>query len=752
MGNVNPAYYDRVRYTLQHIVQGNQEITEPIGWREDDKEYARNKSYHGIFAKFSNSLEFIDDGKDFINTVRSVHGVNAEIRLLKDVKDDEEKWVRAYTGFLDMSTWSQENNRVSIKFNSGGLEKILKARRSDKIELERLTNLKGSAIDPLQIDRLELTGRRIFLDTRFNVLTSANEAKCSVETNAGNTRSDTVGIPLNMYSQSHDLANSVIPETDGSENNGSTGMMFYANNDRDRVFQIDLDLTLDAFFQQYENVQWCFYKISLTKYENGVNYDVKERIVLAELNSGFSSSDPNDLPDDVDFPYPQFTKEMHATFSGEVELLQDESLAIEAYLKSDMYFDNNAGVRCFAQNIDGWLTIEEDSYFQPSITNGIMAHEAFERMIEVITNATGNFYSEILGRTDIDYSEDGRAALSLLAHGHWIRNFNSGDELYKPFTTSFKQLFDAYHAAYNIGLGIEKIGFNEQIVVEDLKYFYNLNTTIRLGETNSDGVFEYIQVKKLKRYEAKDYYYSSVEIGSNKGGVYEEVMGLEETNTMSNFITAIEAVVKDYTKLSPYRHDTYGEEIIRRRTIDTHPNTDQSGDKDVWLHDVKRGPGGIYKTKSWEDVLVSEPIGMFSPETSYNFIYSPVSMLLQHGWVINAGLQQYPLEKIRFGSSKGKSEVVQHLIGGSALAENGDIPQSQLERARYKPEIIEFEYEVNDELIRTVEGYTVILGKKVLNLYGLIEFKNENSELEKGFLLSLKPNKEGKWKLLKANI
>jgi hypothetical protein len=37
------------------------------------------------------------------------------------------------------------------------------------------------------------------------------------------------------------------------------------------------------------------------------------------------------------------------------------------------------------------------------------------------------------------------------------------------------------------------------------------------------------------------------------------------------------------------------------------------------------------------------------------------------------------------------------------------------------------------------------------NYYGLVQFINEKNEIEFGYLWDLKPNKEGKWKLLKAN-
>ncbi len=47
-------------------------------------------------------------------------------------------------------------------------------------------------------------------------------------------------------------------------------------------------------------------------------------------------------------------------------------------------------------------------------------------------------------------------------------------------------------------------------------------------------------------------------------------------------------------------------------------------------------------------------------------------------------------------------------------------------------------------------GSKTVLGKKIPNIYGCVEFTNENGEQEKGFLISLKPNGKGQWRILKA--
>lgn len=100
MGISNPTYRDRVRFTLYHDDYGTLRIDDPVGWDEDEKEYARNTKYHGIFTKFSNSLKFVLSGAEFINNVRDIYGVNAEIVLTKDERHPQtDIWTRRYEEF-----------------------------------------------------------------------------------------------------------------------------------------------------------------------------------------------------------------------------------------------------------------------------------------------------------------------------------------------------------------------------------------------------------------------------------------------------------------------------------------------------------------------------------------------------------------------------------------------------------------------------------------------------------------------------
>src|SRR5690606_10104776 len=120
---------DRVEYTLQNNELSPLIIDEPIGWENDEKELSRNDDYHGIFIKHSNNLKFIGDGAEYITLTYAIYGINARVILRKRERHPHNNlWEVSYLGFLDMSTYSVEKGVVSVKFNSSGMEQLLKTR------------------------------------------------------------------------------------------------------------------------------------------------------------------------------------------------------------------------------------------------------------------------------------------------------------------------------------------------------------------------------------------------------------------------------------------------------------------------------------------------------------------------------------------------------------------------------------------------------------------------------------------------
>lgn len=748
MSTINQAYFDRVRFTLQNDNLGPLIIEEPVGWNSDDKELSRHRDYHGIFPKFSNNLKFIGNAKDYLQTLYDIYGINAQVRLVKDEKHPKtDEWTRSYAGYLDMSTYQVENNTISLKFNSGGLEAELKSRESEAVEVTRNTTLDLLPLEDLSVNQVELDGRRIFLKTKLEAVNTENYV--GHFSRAGDTGSKSSGIPFSIVNKSHEHAHAILEGTEVSQGdsggtfNGDPGMMFFARSDRERTIRIKLNLNF-KFESNRVQVDWAAYEINLTRYY-GADYSVVERVNLFNLANKSEIANANGNRYSI------------TPFDAFIVVGIDESLSLESRLRYDLHNvnagQNTARIECWLKNVNGTLTLEEDSFFEKSNAKCILPHEVAERLIEIYTNKKV-LKSDILGRTDIGYQTDGKASLVGLSHGFWIRQFDNSDEVFRPLTTSLKDFMESFSATYNLGLGIENDGYKEFVRIEELGYFYNRNTTIKLPN----------QVKNVKRSIATDYYYSSLELGFEKGGDYEEACGLDEYNGTTKFATAIKVLRNTYSKLSKYRADSYGVEFARRKPKSLNNTEDTRYDSDIFLFDMKRNPlSTVFKLRKWQDDFEQAPTGTFSPDTAYNLRLSPFNSLLRHGWVIASGLTKYVSDFIVYTKSTANSSLstklrtdsnylldpLHSVANGNEYAENGNIINAELARPRYVPEFIEFEHEVTFEINQLLNSHKIVLGKKIPNIYGCIEFTNENGEQEKGFLMNLKPNGKGQWRVLK---
>jgi hypothetical protein len=744
-------YTQQVKYEI-YCEQSKQTFVlsiDPIGWSSDDKEFARNEEYHGIFTKFSNSLKFVDKSADFINFQRKLYGIKAKLKLTKyEVHPRSRGWVKTYWGYLAMSTYSFENNEVSLKFNSGGLEEVLKSRESEDVEIDRVETLDGKPIQELETNQVALHGRKIFLKSKWKANNNFNPVELRVWSDAGNTRSQTSAFPMTLDIRSHEQAQSTIPGMNGYDIVGTNGIQILAIFDRTREirikgnnlkFKTDIVDGVNLIGNEWS---WAFFKVCLTIFENGNNYNVKNRIDLFHAGSG-SNIYPNILSIDNGQTF-------NLNFDHSITVYEGDSIGLEFFIKADLRNFSSSRARFYVDvsDFEGSIFAEEESYFEPTKAKFIFVHDIIERLTEICASKEKCFYSDYFGRKEKGYPIDGFGAFIGVTHGFWIRQFDKlpiGTEdnpnLFKPLTTSLKDAIQNVRAVFNVGMGIEEYRNQERVRIEDLKFFYNRNVTIKLPN----------QVKKVKRYEAEKYYYSAVNIGYEDGGVYDEAQGLDEPNGNTNFTTIITEVKEIYEAVSSYRTDNYGEEFARRKPYNSYDTLDTSYDDKIWFEDLKKGITNIFEQRKYHDDFEQIPTGIFAPETASNLRLSPVNNLMRHSWVISAGVQLYKSEYLRYSSSTANSQLKTKMTGKPEYSENGNIINSELERPRFVPEWIEFEHECNFDVMQMVQGSTIIQGKEIKNFYGLVEFLNEFNVLETGYLFNLKPNDAGKWKVLKSN-
>ena len=318
---------------------------------------------------------------------------------------------------------------------------------------------------------------------------------------------------------------------------------------------------------------------------------------------------------------------------------------------------------------------------------------------------------------------------------------------------SLNDYMRSIHAVFNVGFGIENYTNGQRLRCEELEYFYQQETGIVL-----DG-----QIANVRRKVDNSLFFSSGEFGYDKGGDYENEFGLDEPNTRTQFTTPLRRSENKYNKISSIRADDYGLEIIRRKPFYRYPDDDNSKDDHIWFLDIKGGSptalqGAAYTLKNWWDRLTSIPENISDPNTWHGMIFTPKRILMRHGWVLRAGMEQkVNLDKpISYASSKAAANLITRASTDSKpVKENEDFPAKELTPPKFLPEIVTFNFPLDSELYKKLKGtktiyYNGIL-QKVPNLYFKFEWTNENGEKEHGYLLGLKPGGSAEWEFLKAN-
>lgn len=726
------AYFDHIRHVLSCQFSAPLIITDPIGYEESEEEFTRTFDNVGIVANFSADLKFIGTGKDYIQNVVKNHGLNEIITIKRQEKHPHtDEWMDMYESTLDLSTYKIENGECAVKINSGGFDKLFKSRETEKLEVEKTTSIDGDELPDLVTKNLLIEGRRIFLKTQYDVLESENETTLFNESDVGNKRGSTKPVPINKFSSSHDDAHSPIPDTEIGDNSddrsaaGTTGLMFFVNTSNQiKTLTITLSISYKFDVLQYDDIDWARFWVRMAKYGGGTDYNYLSAINIFD---GYV----NEIPEG---------NKNHNWF-GIIPLAPGQSLSLQfsQLMEGDDGHDNHLEIEC--SNIEASLVIEEDSFFPPTNTKCLLLHDLGERLTQLITGKQNKFKSDVLGRTELGYSQNGAWAFIGTYCGHWLRGFNPGDDLYKPYTTTFKDFVNTIKSVFNLHVGFQSVNNEEAVVVEPITYFFNPNIVLRLPNP----------LKNVKEYAAEELIFSGITLGYEKGAEVEGIMGLDEPNGQSNWISNMTVIKNGYEKIAKYIAGVYMEEKQRRYQKSDFPSEDKEQDKDIFLKDLKLA-GSVLKERKWQDDFVSPPTGIFSPETAKNLRLSPAHNLRRHGNMVGVAFKQYLDKYLRFGSSTGNSSMTTFLAG-ETISENQDVLNGSLNNRLFEPFFIEGEHQIDFEVLTTLKGISTFNGVNVPNFYCKVEFTLEDDPqtLRYGYIMSVKPNGPGSWKFIEAS-
>jgi len=714
--------YQEVKYKMISLDNNStlDLLTDPKNWNEAEKTLKRSTKTYGVYTELSKNLEFSQDGAEFLRTQYEVYDIEARVILEEyRIYPNQDGFYLHSSGTFDFSGYSSDKNYVKIPFKTGGLNTEIQAQLSEKVELERIESLNGTELVEFTSNICALTSRKIFLVSQ--VETVANYM--STAGNLGDSVQKPDRIPPMVVVSNSDAANiqQVNPFDEVflfSSVYAEPTSFFYNLNDIAKTVNFRLE-----------------YDFEYTGSARGAT-SFKPRIFLFKYNSAsynYVAPFINVInPNDDAFPERRFSGDV----SFDVDLDVNDSLLLVVQIQPQNYLVGQAEYQYEYHKMK--ITVSEDSIYPDTNTKFNFMHEVGDRLMQIITGQQEKFYSEFYGRTDLGYDEDGEFSKTALALGFWIRQFND-----EKIEVSLKDFLETSNCIHNTGYGIETINGQEQLVLEDLKYFFQNEVGIVLTE----------QVSNVKRKVADDLYYANMSYGYKKpedDRMYEEVMGLDEYNTNTSYTNPITRVDKKYDKISKYRADSYGKEFARRKNIVDFPERDTRYDKDIFILDLKEGLGDAYLERIWSDDYEVLPTGVYSPETATNLRLTPYRNSQRHEWFYGSGLVKFPEKYVRFANSLGNSELVTKKVGEVERSENGSNQINTLQYPKFSNQWIEFEYPVDYFVNEMIYGTTEINGRQVPNYYCKLEFINELGQKEYGYLFTLKPNGNGNWKVLKA--
>jgi len=727
---------NKVYYELYSKALGTLRINEPKGWGDDTRSFKRDKESRAIIIKTEIKLEFFGKAAEFISTIFRGFGVSERILLSKyekDVKSINEKWKLRYVQEIDLANEFKEDSRtgaVTVKAKEGGLFDDIDNRYDEEYNILDNESADGVDIGNLVTSKLQTDEKELFIES----LLEAEEVDYRINSHSFRDQYVTTSrsIPLDEVFISD---RSSIQDPSGlneAKHNGIEDIdpqdQFILNSDSKKELRIKLDLYFTIKNIDRHRARGFVLRVYFRRAKK-VNGD----IIFDSAEELISIEDPEDKIGQT------FTLD---TFDRDITVEEGESLSfiftMHAFLGDGIF---GAGEVYTYLDAESKLSIEDKTKFPTSINRCIRPFDLFDRLIAKITGKKGLFRSSIF---DIGGEYEGM----VIDNGFWARGFpdvytdKDGEEKRIQFNTSFKDAYNSFNYLEPLCWFVELEGNKQVLRLEKATHTMQNFVGIKLDA-----------VDDISHESSGKDFFSSIELGHDGDLDYEEINGLDETNGKSKFSTHISNNDSKYSVVSKYRTDATPYELIRRVSFSEFPNKDTPRDDDIWIHDAKKTSfiERKYVHKLWFDYFDEKPTGIFSPDTAWNLMLSPMNRLLYgHGYSIKRGLYHYPNKSVRFNSSNANQNL-KTVKDGLQLHEAGSVKVREMEKPRVEPEKTTFSFKMTQEIEDMFNGITNINLKNVPNYFGLIEY-SEKGEKRYGRIVKLSGNEKSKLEIINAKL
>ena len=596
-------------FRCQILINGiSYEATDDLkNWDDFELAYKRS-NYDGVIRSFSTKFEFVNRSYELLKEEFEQHYLSAKAAIVFYLRNNSWNWDKIFHCTLDFGTYSEDGMVVSINAVDDNLAAIIKAKRNILYEYP---------VADLYTRSLNYDGLKFQYEAKYVLGGSTYESDGVQYVNITKVFGGTYAYTIPIYK----LSNSELPSLDSpiifsdaqfTESSLEEGVPFA---EALADVHIDFNFTTDYYVHIYEGIVKNI-KLRIFKKDSGGAIED----VWSHYSDGFYKYINEIIP--IDLIKGQKTYFM-------MELTFGAPISEGSFTKNvvDVVFPNFSLGISFMSRIN---TVNID-VISPITVLG--------KLLDSMTDSTET-YSGLIDDYDPRMSMD-RLSTSYIMAAESARGLPNA-KLY----TSYKKFCDWMEAEFGY---VPVINENTVTFMHRDKLF--TSTVVKdLGTEIND--YEFSVNDSL--------IYSSVKVGYDKED-YDSVNGRDEFRFTNEFSTGLNLRDNTLSLISPYRADAYGIEfLVQKRGEDT---TDNDSDNDVFF--VSCDQDGV-NLKLYRAYTPSQFSGLLSPETMFNFQYSPRFMLEANKKYIGSCTGM-----LKFTSSDGNSDVA---ING--VKETDDFPTS----------------------------------------------------------------------------
>jgi hypothetical protein len=627
--------------------------------------------YYGISREITGPIVFIKDGYAYVKDCFNQRGYNAQVFIdVFEFNTELRRYDPYFSGELMMKSVDMDRVSISVLATPSGVASLLKDKGDNKVNLETGFSLDGFFV--FDVPLVNVTRRPMTIDRRME----------STWDGSANTYGLTNGqkLQLGPGTITADELPGFVKER---ATIGSSEVFPILNCEEAGTYTFDVDFIIGV---GSDNLVWKYRK-------------------------------NDDTPVTVSKTYTAFYQRV--TCVDQVTLQKGDKLYF--------YADVTANVTATLPFVSGRPAGVTDKYNVRAATSfstfppfGLMAYEAMNQTIKLVTNERTDLVSMALGRTDLGYAADGPAALNFVTTGAGLAGRNVA------LNVSFAELYESMRNLYHLGMDIIEDGYGRtQVVIEGFDYFFSG----RVG-------WQITGVSNLRKRVAQELIYSEVKVGFDK---YESNLpgAQEDPNTEVTYIVPGRFVNKTLDIRSKIAGSPY---LIEEKAREwNQPNKKTTADQTLFLLNMRRQGLGFETARN---EAFTEASGIANVATMYNLDIHPARVIQRWSSHIspcfyrNAGL-------LRWASAESSSVLRTQKSGEMIPAIEGEsLADTALLRPKWLPEIYEFDCKL------TAAQDRQLLARK----YDIIQVQDEDNTLY-GYLLerTRKENNEASFTLIRAN-